>query len=319
MKLPSFRKTTMQKIENVVTSLVKRGDQLAAMRGNAHEALDKAIKARQEALLSGDLGDQRALDKLQTMVDSAKSALEGIDDAVAMLTQEKAEAERQLAAERDRVERTTVSEEINAAVTAIEARIEPTLSAMREIATALAALEHLSFEMGQLGGYLSGAAGEAEIAFAFVVPQVRRFADAVKNGSVAIPRGSKAAGPAAVPEPESPTMTVFMLGSARYRDHAGRKRFAGQWEDATMPVATAQRALRQGVAVPVTDPRRAQLHGARGGDFNPDGPDVVDFDAVETPKDVSHVKSNPALREANFIVLDRSAEARTIQIEVPRT
>jgi hypothetical protein len=85
-----------------------------------------------------------------------------------------------------------------------------------------------------------------------------------------------------------------------------------------MPVATAQRALRQGVAVPVTDPRCAQLRGARGGDFNPDAPDVVDLDAVETPKDVLHVKSDPALREANFIVLDRSAEARTIQIEVPR-
>ena len=36
-----------------------------------------------------------------------------------------------------------------------------------------------------------------------------------------------------------------------------------------MPVSTAQRALRHGVAVSVADPRRAQLRGARGGDFNP--------------------------------------------------
>jgi hypothetical protein len=307
----------MQKIGSLVASLAKRGDQLAAMRGTAHEALDKAIKARQEALLSGDLGDQRALDKLQTMVDSAKSALEGIDDAVAVLVREKAEAERQLAAERDRTERTKVSDEINAAVTAIEARIESTLSAMREIATALAALDHLSFEMGQLGGYLSGAAGEAEIAFAFVVPQVRRLVDAVKSGSVAIPRGSKGAGPVPMPEPP-PTMTVFMLRSAKYRDHDGRKQFGGQWEDAIMPVATAQRALNKGIAVPVTDPCRARLRGARGGDFSPNAPDVVDLDAVEEPKSVPHVEPDPVLREANFTVLDRSDQTRTLMIEVPR-
>jgi hypothetical protein len=36
----------------------------------------------------------------------------------------------------------------------------------------------------------------------------------------------------------------FMLCSAHCRDHDGRKRFAGQWEDAIMPVATAQCALR---------------------------------------------------------------------------
>ncbi len=36
-----------------------------------------------------------------------------------------------------------------------------------------------------------------------------------------------------------------------------------------MPVTTAQRALRHGMAVTVADPRRAQLRGSRGGDFNP--------------------------------------------------
>ena len=111
--------------------------------------------------------------------------MEGIDDAVAVLTREKAEVERQLAAERERAERAKASEEIKAAVSVIEARVEPMLSGMRGIADALTALDHLSFEMGQLGRYLSGVAGEAEIAFAFVVPDVRRLADAVKNGSAA--------------------------------------------------------------------------------------------------------------------------------------
>jgi hypothetical protein len=108
------------------------------------------------------------------------------------------------------------------------------------------------------------------------------------------------------------------LRSARYRDHDGRKQFAGQYEDAMMPVPTAHRALRHGVAVSVADPRRAQLRGARGGDFNSRALDVVDLDAIKEPKGVPYVGSDPALAEAHFTEIDRSGEARTIQIAVPR-
>src|ERR1700722_7511586 len=216
MKLPLFRKSRMDKLESVIASLTKRDDQLAAKRITGQKALDKAIKARQEALLSGDLDDHRALDKLQNAVDSATSALSGIDDALALLAQQKAEADSQLVEERDRAERAKVSEEINAPVSDIEKRVEPTLSAMREIAEKLMALDHLSFEIGQLGRHLSGVAGEAEIAFAFVVPDVRRMADAVKDGSAAIPRRPKAP-PIPVPEPEPkgvPYLGVHMADPA---------------------------------------------------------------------------------------------------------
>jgi hypothetical protein len=302
----------MDKLESVIVLLTKRDDQLAAKRITAQKALDKAIKARQEALLSGDLDDQRALDKLQGMVDSATSALSGIDDALGFLARQKAEADSQLVDERDRAERAKVSEEINAAVSGIEKRVEPTLSAMRGIAEKLMALDHLSFEIGQLGSHLSGVAGEAEIAFAFVIPDIRRLANAVKDGSATILRRPKAA-PVPVPEPVAPTMTVFMLRSANYRDETGRKRFAGQYEDAMMPVPTAQRALREGVAVSVADPRRAQLRGARGSDYRPLAPDVVDLDAVEEPKVGPYIGSDPVLAAANFQPLDRGP-ARKLEI-----
>jgi hypothetical protein len=302
----------MNKLESVIASLTKRDDQLAAKRITAQKALDKAIKARQEALLSGDLDDQRALDKLQGMVDSATSALSGIDDALVLLAQQKAEADSQLVEERDRAERAKVSEEINAAVSDIDKRVDPTLSAMREVAEKLIALDHLSFEIGQLGRHLSGVAGEAEIAFAFVVPDVRRMADAVKDGSAVIPRRPKAVEPVPA-EPVPPTMTVFMLRSAHYRDHDGRKRFAGQYEDAMMPVPTAQRALRHGVAVSVADPRRAQLRGARGSDYRPLAPDVVDLDAMEEPKGVQYIGPDPVMAAANFQPLDRGP-ARKLEI-----
>jgi hypothetical protein len=306
----------MDKIESVIASLTKRHDQLAAKRITAQKAMDKAIKARQDALLSGDLDDQRTLDKLQGMVDSATSAMSGIDDALAMLAQQKAEADSQLVEERDRAERAKVSDEINAAVTDIAKRVEPTLSAMRGIAGKLMALDHLSFEVGQLGRHLSGVAGEAEIAFAFVVPDVRRMADAAKDGSAAIPRRPKAVEPIPA-DPVPPTMTVFMLRSANYRDEDGRSQFAGQYEDAMMPVPTAQRALRHGVAVSVADPRRAQLRGARSSDYRPLAPDVVDLDAIEEPKGVPYVGvqiADPALREANFTVIDRGP-ARALKVK----
>jgi hypothetical protein len=311
MKL--FRKaTTVQKLEHHIAQLAKQAERLAAKRVTGQQALDNAIKERQQALLAGDDIEDARLAKLQAAVSDASSLLQGIDDALAMLAQQKAESEAALVAERDRAERAKVSEEINTAVSDIETRVEPTMSAMREIAEKLMTLDHLSFEVGQLGRHLSGVAGEAEIAFAFVVPDVRRMADAVKDGSAAVPRRPKAA-PVPVPEPVAPTMTVFMLRSANYRDHDGRKRFAGQYEDAMMPVPTAQRALRHAVAVSVADPRRAQLRGARGSDYRPLAPDVVDLDAIEEPKGVQYIGPDPVIAAANFQPLDRGP-ARALKV-----
>ncbi|WGS18789.1 MULTISPECIES: hypothetical protein [unclassified Bradyrhizobium] len=165
--------------------------------------------------------------------------------------------------------------------------------------------------------FVANVSSQVEVAAAFSLQELRAAVFAIRDGTAPIPAPKPKAATIGVTEPSAPTMAVFMLKSVWFRDQAGRKRFAGQWEDATMPVATARRALDKGIAVAVTDPRRAQLRGSRGGDFNPQAPDVVDLDAVDEPKPVPHI--NPVLREANFTVLDRSAEARTIEIEVPRT
>lgn len=317
MKNP-FRKTLMQKLETKLAALTVRGNQLTAKRGSAQFTLDAAITARQDALLSGDLDDQRALAKLQDAVDTSMSALAGIDDALTALAQQKTEAENALAAERDRVARTKASGEISAVANGIEGRVGKMLSGTRDMAAALTAVEHLSFEAGQLGRYLSNVSGEAEVALTFVLSDLRRLSGAVGKGDEPIPRAPHAAEAVATPEPPPPTMAVFMLRSAHFRDHDGRKRFAGQWEDALMPVATAQRALSTGIAVPMTDPRRAQLRGCRGGDFEPRAADVVDLDEAGTLQSKPNVEADPLLREANFRVIDRSAETRKGEITVTR-
>ena len=272
-----FRKTQMQQLETTIASLTKGGEQLAAKRATARDALDGAIKTRQRALLSGDLDDQRALEKMQAAVVAATSDLAGIDDALAILA--KAEAESQFAAERERIERAEAADKLSKRVAAIEAALPSYLEQSRALADALSEIGNWHFESGQMAGFLQNTMGQIEIAANFSLAELKALPEAIRQGRQAIPR-ELALKPVAVPEPEPPTMTIFMLRSAHYRDHDGRKRFAGQWEDAVMPVATAQRALDKGIAVAVTDPRRAQLRGARGGDFNPHAPDVVDLDAV---------------------------------------
>lgn len=76
--------------------------------------------------------------------------------------------------------------------------------------------------------------GQIEIAANFTLAELKAMPDAIRQGRQTIPR-EPAPTPVAVTEPPPTTITVFMLRSAKYRDHDGRKRFAGQWEDATMP------------------------------------------------------------------------------------
>lgn len=73
--------------------------------------------------------------------------------------------------------------------------------------------------------------------------------DAIHNGIAPIPAAKPVSASVPAPEPLSPTQTVFMIKSAKYRDHDGHSRCVGQFEDADMPVATAQRALRLRAAV----------------------------------------------------------------------
>jgi hypothetical protein len=316
MKNP-FRKPPMPQHESTIASLTKRGEQLVAKRVTAQDALDEAIKTRQQALLSGDLDDQRALDKVQAAVVAATSDLAGVDDALAILAQHKAEAEVQLSAERERIERAVAADKLDKQVAAIEAALPGYLEQSRALADALSKIGHWHFESAQMAGFLQNTMGQIEIAANFSLAELKAMPETIRQGRRSIPR-ELALTPVAVPEPEPPTVTIFMLRSANYRDHDGCKRFAGQWEDATMPVATAQRALDKGIATAMTDPRRAQLRGARCGDFNRQASDVVDLDPVEEPKGAPHIEPDPVLRQANFTLIDRSAEARTIQIEVSR-
>ena len=306
----------MQQLETTIAALAKRGDELSAKRVAAHDALDKAIKARQEGLLSGDLDDQRALDMLQAAVDTATSALVGIDDAVSVLAQQKAEAEAQLAAERERIERAAAAEKLAAKIGAIEAALPKYLAQSRIFTDALSEIGGHHFESTQMAQFVQNAAAQVELASNIVLVELRAMPERIKTGDAPIPRRPQDdPEPIAPVEPPPLTQVAWMLRTAKFRNYAGVVQYARQYEDCELPLHTAQRALRRDVAVPVTDPRRRDLKGARGG-FHPDSraPDIVDLDDDEAARrpNVASVIGDP-----RFIVLDRSAEARTLEITVP--
>lgn len=306
----------MAKLQSELEVMRKRAAALKQKLAAAEAELTTATEARQQHLVEGDLEDNKAARALQDAVNIAASQVVGLEEALASVNAKVTEIEHKVENERAAAERAVAAEKLSRELDEVERALKPFLEGSRRLVSMVEPIHH-HFELTQMAALVANTSSQIEIAAGFVLPELRGMVTAIAEGSVAIPSPKPAPAPVVPSEPAPPTQTVFMLRSARYCDHDGRKRFAGQYEDALMPVATAQRALRKGIAAPTTDPRRAQLRGARGGDFTPNAPDVIDLDAAEKPKAVSqHV--DPLLRSANFTKIDRSADARTIQIAVPR-
>ncbi|MDA9501535.1 hypothetical protein [Bradyrhizobium sp. CCBAU 11357] len=308
----------MEKLEAELASLRARAETLNSRHAAADAEFFDAKSKLQRHHLEADLNaDNKARAKLEATVATCAVTRDGYADALAEVQAKVADVEQKLAAERATVERKAASETLAGDLDAVEHALPDYLAACKRFADALEKL-HFHPESGAMVLFIGNTATQVEVAAGFALVELRGMVDAIRDGIAPIPAAKPEATSVPMTEPSAPMQTVFMMKSAKYRDHEGRSRFAGQFEDATMPVMSAQRALRMGVAVPVTDPRRAQLRGSRGGDFNPRAPDVVDLDAVEEQKPESLPHVNPVVREANFTPLPTKAP-RTILIDVPRS
>jgi hypothetical protein len=229
-----------------------------------------------------------------------------------------ADTEQQIVAERSAIERASAAEKLAQKVAAIEVALPKFMSASGTLTDALSALGHWHFESGQMATFILNATAQIELASGFSLAELRATVDRIKTGDAPIPREPDTEPVAGVEPPK--TMTVWLLRSVRFRDHSGVVRHARQYDDAEMPLPTAQLALRCRAAVPVTDPRRREMKGARGGDpVHPNAPDIVDLDAVDSAKATTiSIEKNPVLAAAKFQIIDRSNEARTLKIDGPR-
>jgi multidrug efflux pump subunit AcrA (membrane-fusion protein) len=213
MKNP-FRKDPTHNLETTVASLTTRGEQLAVKRATAQLALDRAIKARQHALLSGDLDDQRALNNLQGLVDTAASTLTGIDDALTVLAHDKAEAEHQIKAEHERKQRADAADKLHKQVAAIEAALPIYLQTSRDLADGLSQIGW-HFELRQMTSFIQSTMGQIEVAANFALAELKSMQEAIRGGQQPVPQDPFSM-PSVEPLPEPPVMTVFMLRSGNF-------------------------------------------------------------------------------------------------------
>jgi len=310
---PFFRKKSlMEKLEHELAALRARAETLHSRHAAAEAAFIDAETKLQTHLLEADLdADDKVRAKLEAAVASCALTRDSIAKAVAAQQAKVVDAEAKVAAERAAVERNAAADKLAHDLDEIDKALPDYLTAARRLADAIDQVSHFHYEANELGAVARNWAAQIDVAGALALAELRQMVEQIKTGVAPMPPGKPSPTPVVAAEPAPPTMTVFMIRSARFRDHDGRKRFAGQYEDAIMPVATAQKAMRLGVAVSTADPKRAQLRGARGGDYRADAPDVVDLDAVSE-------YSGAPVAEANLTVINRGVPERKGTISVYR-
>jgi hypothetical protein len=287
------KKTKMEKLQAVVAALRARASLLTDRRVSAQTALDAAMAARQSMLIDGDLGDDKLATKLQGAVDTAQSSLLGIIDAINALQSQIADAEAQLNAEQERGKREVASEEIAKNVAEVERLIGPWLAASRQMAAAFAKLDHV-FEAGQIGGFISGCAGEVEVAAAVVLVELRDLPKLVAAGDRPMPHRPEPVAPVTV-IPPAPTVSLFAMRPVRWIAADGTPRVAQKFTDVSVTPSAASRGLACGALVPLDSPLRRQHHGTVEGhgradlafdlDAEPVGPSTepIQHSAFEPP------------------------------------
>jgi hypothetical protein len=107
---------------------------------------------------------------------------------------------------------------------------------------------------------------------------VRNAIAAIAAGTMPVPVKPAAVVVAEIaPPPEEETETLFCLKSVKWKDRDGVLQIAGQFEDVELPRSLVSRALRLNACVPMNDPHRRELLGARGG-HHPSADHAVDLD-----------------------------------------
>src|SRR4051794_31999678 len=93
------KRSSMEKLQLVLSELRSRAAALIDKRKAAEVALAKATAANERHMLEGDLADDRTADKLQAKVDSSSSKLAGLNSAIDILQSQIADTEQQIVAE----------------------------------------------------------------------------------------------------------------------------------------------------------------------------------------------------------------------------
>jgi hypothetical protein len=311
------KKTKTPNLEPELAALRQRAEALDAKRQGAEVELTQATEARQRHLIEGALDDAATAQRLQDAVNIAASKVVGLEDAIAVVQSQIAEIERKIDAERTHAARVTAADALSRDLDVIERALPLFLDAAQRLTDAIEPVGHWHFEIGEVGTFLRSTKPQLETQATFGLQELRGMVAQIRSGAVPIPP-AKPAAPAPVVQVERPAVkTVFLLRTIKWVEN-GRQRSALQYEDCELPLALADKALRRGVAVPVTDERRKTLLNARGGHHpNVNALDIIDLDALTEDKAPYLGPSDPVLHVANFTPMDRG-EVRLIAIPAGR-
>jgi hypothetical protein len=200
-----FSKRTHPQIQSL-DQLIERQVRLIVMRSEAQVTLDAAVADRQSHLTAGDVDDQSAAETLQVRAATAQSALVGLDDALAALKIQIADAEAAVNAEKRRVKAEADSKELAAVIANVEKLLPGWLAIAREMSDLLGSLNNFRYQVGGVTNYLGGVAAQTEAGLRVVLDDLSGAVAAVADGSQTIRIGKAAPAPA-VAAPAAPPPT----------------------------------------------------------------------------------------------------------------
>jgi hypothetical protein len=189
--------------------LVERQAKLNIMRSEAQTGLDVALANRQSHLISGDVGDIKVAEALQGRADGAESALLGLDDALAALKIQIADAEAAVSAEQRRIKCEADAVALKQIIAKVETKIGPFLEISREMAELLSTLNNFRYQVGGVSNYLGNVASETQVALRLVLDDLNGAVDAVARGEQEISIGTIAPRPAAIATPAPEAKDTF--------------------------------------------------------------------------------------------------------------
>jgi hypothetical protein len=317
MAISFLRKSPMEKLDAELAALRARAETLHSRHAAAEAAFVDAETKLQRHLLEADLDDDKVRAKLEVAVAACALTRDNFAKALAAQQVKVADAEQRQAAERAAVERKAASEKLARDLDAVERTLPSYLDAARAFTKALDELHH-HFESSQMSAFISNAASQVEVAGAFALQELRANVRAIADGTMPMPPAKEVPAPVVVPEPAPEIRRVFALRQIKWKDAAGRQQYGQQYEDADLPLATAEMALRHGAVTRLDDDRRKQLRGARGGQHvNPNAVDLLDLDALEGWSGARHASFDP-VASARITPFDRGIPERKISIPAMR-
>jgi hypothetical protein len=303
------KKPTSQKADEQIVALKQRAERLAEKRTGADSELSAATTARLSFMLEGNINDAKASSALQSRVDTARSSLAGIDEAIDALNAQIAEAERQAALERDREERNDAANEISREADVIEKLLSPWLEQTQKLATSFETLATVDWDAGAIAKYLSVCAMEISIAAPMTVGQLRHTAVGITDGNVRIPNRNEPP-PMPVQPTREPMRKVMPTKPIKWTDpDTLQKRTWHSQVTVDLPESIAARAIALGAAVPVGHDLEKKARGIRKDMLPPDPSRCVDLDKVpvsktgaDAPAAISHSAFEPVDRGKPYVV-----------------